>query len=77
MPKWSVPSWQTIRDPLIVLTGLALSIYEATLAQSFHPELLVFFAGLIGVPVFLGRDEKRNKARDSTKDDPPDGGSQS
>jgi hypothetical protein len=54
------PSWQTLRDPLIVLTGLGLSIYEATLAQTFHPELLIFFAGIIGAPLFMRKDEKRN-----------------
>jgi hypothetical protein len=65
MPKWSPPNWQNIRDPLIVVTGLALSIYEATFAATFHPELLVFFAGIIGAPAFIRKDKKRNEAKDS------------
>lgn len=62
MVQWRTPSWQEIRDPLIVITCLILTIYEAT-APHFHPELLIFFAGLIGAPAFIQRDEKRNKRR--------------
>lgn len=54
------PSLAGWRDATLFLTGLALIIYEAV----FHdgPErwgLLMLYAGMVGSPVFLSLDEKR------------------
>jgi hypothetical protein len=65
MPQWQKPRWPNVRDPLIVLTGLALSVYEAAFASTFHPELLIFCTSLIAAPAFIRKDDKRNEARDS------------
>lgn len=65
MAQWRKPRWQDVRDPLIVLTGLALSIHEAVFTKVIRPELLILFAGMIGAPVFTRKDEKRNEAKGS------------
>jgi hypothetical protein len=73
MSRWRIPRWQDLRDPLIVLTGLALSIHEAVFTKVIRPELLILFAGMIGAPVFARKDEKRNKEKDSGEPDSESG----
>jgi hypothetical protein len=68
LPKW-FPSWATLRDPLIVLTGLALSIYEAVFAPTFHPEVLIAATSIIGAPLFIRKDEQRNARREADGDE--------
>lgn len=47
------------RDVTLFVTGLGLIIYEAVLRDGpERPTLLVLYAGLVGLPSFLRRDEK-------------------
>lgn len=44
---------------ILFFTGLGLIIYEAVLREGpERPTLLVLYAGLVGLPSFLRRDEK-------------------
>lgn len=48
------------RDSILLVTGLALTIYEAVVYRG--PErwgLLMLYAGMMGLTVFLRADEKR------------------
>ena len=55
--------WPRItRDAVLFTTGLALTINEAVFEKAERPTLLMLFAGMMGLPVFLRKDEK----------DPPD-----
>lgn len=46
------------RDTALFLTGLGLTIREAFFEDAERPYLLMIFAGMMGLPVFLRRDEK-------------------
>lgn len=56
--RWpSFPRW---RDPLLFLTGLGLTIFEAVMRDGAErPSLLILYAGMMGLPAFLRADEKR------------------
>lgn len=48
------------RDAVLFVAGLLLLINEAVLRNGAErPYLLVVFAGMMGLPVFLRSDEKR------------------
>jgi len=54
--------WPKItRDTVLFLTGLGLVIREAVFENADRPYLLMIFAGMMGLPVFLRRDEKSGK----------------
>lgn len=60
------------RDVLLFLTGLALIVHEAVLRSGpERPTLLVLYAGMVGLPVFLRADEKRGVDRPTTPEPPP------
>lgn len=62
------PRIRITRDAVLFATGLALLINEAVIRHGpERPYLLVMYAGMMGLPVFLRTDEKRNP--------PPPGGS--
>jgi hypothetical protein len=62
--------WPKItRDGLLFSTGLALTINEAAIQDGpTDPLLLMMFAGMMGLPVFLGFDEKK---KPSAQTSPP------
>lgn len=49
------------RDTALFLTGLVLTIREAFFEDAERPYLLMIFAGMMGLPVFLRRDEKTSE----------------
>lgn len=54
--RTSASGW---RDVILFLTGLGLIVYEAVLREGpERPTLLVLYAGMVGLPAFLRRDEK-------------------
>jgi hypothetical protein len=65
------PSRAGWRDAVLFLTGLGLTIHEAIVYSG--PErwgLLMLFAGMMGTPVFLRGDERR-QANGTSPDPPP------
>lgn len=47
------------RDVTLFVTGLGLIVHEAVLREGpERPTLLVLYAGMVGLPAFLRRDEK-------------------
>lgn len=46
------------RDTVLFLTGLGLTIREAVVGGAERPFMLMIFAGMMGLPVFLRHDEK-------------------
>lgn len=55
-----LPSRAGWRDAVLFLTGLGLIVHEAVIYSG--PErwgLLMLYAGMVGTPVFLRGDEKR------------------
>lgn len=56
--RTSASGW---RDVILFLTGLGLIVNEAVLREGpERPTLLVLYAGMVGLPAFLRRDEKTN-----------------
>ena len=66
--------WSTkLRDFLLFIGGFLGVAYETLLEQVDRPALLALFGGMMGLPVFLRRDEResRNEAAPKPPADPP------
>lgn len=46
------------RDTVLFVGGLIGIIYETVFEQIDRPALLAVFAGMLGLPIYLRRDEK-------------------
>jgi hypothetical protein len=60
-------SFRQVRDPLLFLTGLGLTVHEAVFYSG--PErvgLMFLFAGMMGLPAFLRADERRADTPDES-----------
>lgn len=55
MPTW----WPWLRDVILFFSGLLGSVYETVVATTDRPELLILFAGMMGMPYFLRADDRR------------------
>lgn len=54
--RTSASGW---RDVILFFTGIGLIVNEAVLREGpERPTLLVLYAGMVGLPAFLRRDEK-------------------
>lgn len=65
--RWPRPSLAGWRDATLFLTGIGLIIHEATVYSG--PErwgLLMLYAGMVGSPLVLRADEKRENGRPTT-----------
>jgi uncharacterized integral membrane protein len=62
------------RDAITYSVALVGIIYEVVTVVSVHraadPVLLAFLGGLLGLPTFLNRDEKRNDSAGGSDDSP-------
>lgn len=57
----SVPPSSTWRDALLFLAGLALIIFEAAIREGAErPTFLLLYAGMVGLPAFLGERGRSN-----------------
>ena len=72
-PKWHV---KITRDLVLFTAGLGGVAHETLVSKSERPTLLVLFAGMMGLPVFLRQDEKRQESSESklssSSNDPAD-----
>lgn len=60
--KPSAQRWlETLREPLMFLTGLGLTIFEAVTRGTERSGLLIVYMGMMGLPVVLGSDLLRRK----------------
>jgi hypothetical protein len=50
-------AWLVVRDPVIVVTALALIVLESRGGIS-HPERLTAYLAMLGLPLVLRRDAK-------------------
>jgi hypothetical protein len=50
------------RDTILFAAGLSGIVYETLRAGAERPSLLMIFGGMMGLPVFLRKDEKKAKA---------------
>ena len=53
-------NWPLVRDVILFIGGLAGVAHETLITHVERPTLLLLFAAMMGLPAFLGRDEKRN-----------------
>jgi hypothetical protein len=53
--------WPYIRDVALFVVGAAGVIHETVLRSVDRPTLLLLFGACLGLPTFLGRDEKKAK----------------
>ena len=55
--------WLTsgVRDGLIFLGGLTLTIYEAVFRDAERPSLLVLYAAMMGLPAVLNADKRKSE----------------
>lgn len=67
----SIPKWVRIpRDTVLLLAGVGLTINEAVFRDGpERPAMLMLFAGMMGLPVFLHSDESRKTGIGSRADD--------
>ena len=66
--------WNTrLRDFVLFIGGFLGVAYETLLEQVDRPALLALFGGMMGLPVFLRRDERESHP-DDTAPKPPDPG---
>lgn len=57
--------WTTrTRDFVLFVGGFAGVIYETLVEQVDRPALLAVFGGMLGLPVFLRRDEREQQDED-------------
>lgn len=56
-PRWLPKDGKDARTWLLFIGGLAGVTYETLAAQGDRPYLLVIFASMMGLPLFLRRDE--------------------
>lgn len=54
------PSWPDVRDALLFVSGLVLTIHEAFFVQGDRPDLLVLYAAMMGLPAYLMGIRSRN-----------------
>lgn len=52
-PPGDPSRFQNWRDALLFLVGLALTIREAVFATTDRPDLLILYAGMMGLPAYL------------------------
>ena len=52
------------RDLVLFVGGLVGIAYETVVERVDRPALLAVFAGMLGLPWFIRRDEKRDEKRD-------------
>lgn len=58
------------RDATLFLTGLGLTIHEVVVREGVErPTVLILLAGMMGLPAFIRRDEK--KQPESEPEDSP------
>lgn len=55
--RWLPKDGKDLRTWLLFLGGLSGVAYETLAAQAERPYLLVIFASMMGLPLFLRRDE--------------------
>jgi len=58
-----------VRDTILFLAGLAGIGYETVFQKVDRPELLVLFAGMVGLPIFFRSDDYRRGYDDRDTDD--------
>ena len=58
--------WPLLRDVAIVTTALMLIVFEAVFRDGpERPTLLLLYTGMIGLPVFLRKDERSSNGQPS------------
>lgn len=56
--RWPIP--HIGRDTILFTAGLLGVIHETLWASAERPTLLILFAGMMGLPAFLRRDERES-----------------
>jgi hypothetical protein len=59
--------WRVLRDPLTWTLGAGLLIYETVARHGQDSELLVVASGLIGLPIVVRYEERRQTGDDEGK----------
>lgn len=70
--RWRPPRVRVSRDTILFVVGLAGLIFVTLKGGPERPTLIIAFVGMMGLPLFIGADEKRRKK--DNDDDPPAGG---
>lgn len=60
------------RDTVLFIAGLAGVVYETAFENVERPSLLMLFAGMMGLPAFLRRDESNDDDSTGTHGGPGD-----
>lgn len=56
-----MPSAKVARDAVLFVVGLLGVAHETLVSHADRPTLLLLFAAMIGLPAFIGKDDKDNK----------------
>lgn len=57
------------RDTLLLVSGILLTANEAIIRSGpERPYLMILFAGMMGLPVFLQSDEKKDSSKSKGED---------
>ena len=52
--------WPITRDIILFFAGLAGVLHETVLRSAERPTLLILFAAMMGLPIVLNADQRRN-----------------
>lgn len=57
------------RDGVLFVIGVLGIAHETLVSNAERPTLLILFAGMVGLPAFLHKDEKQQNKEDKEKAD--------
>jgi hypothetical protein len=70
--RWPLRSLhRPTRDGILLVVGLAGLYHETVLTNLDRPDLIIAFFGMIGSPMFLRVDERRNRRNQPPPPPPP------
>lgn len=51
-------NWPQVRNAVLFVAGILGAAHETVIAHGERPTLLLLFAAMMGLPAFLGKDDK-------------------
>lgn len=60
------------RDTILFCAGLLGVLYQTVVEHADRPVLLALFGAMMGLPVFLGRDEKKAAPKEPAPPESPE-----
>lgn len=62
MKDFRLPPFTVVRTVVLFVGGMAGMAYQTVVEHADRPSLIVAFLTMLGLPIFLGKDESNAKA---------------